>query len=298
MAVFAGQKRSFSTGKSFQLKMNKEQISFIKREGGLEIPKSLDEDYATLAQFLDNQKLWRNCLNEHRKTYELALLFDFQENTVFSFNPHNWQAKEEFSTQDSLPEKITGVLLVCSSWEPKEEEALKKVSLFLSEDTPVFIFEEFSQKGGLTKEELKREASKRKRVLQNLGLAETKILTRPSPKKNDDINNSLVWRARMPKSWHPREPVNILDEGPYWRRRWIKSLLKENKREYWQAGYQVIDDSAIRDSLQKTTFPANTLSQLRLGFGYHLEALCGCQWQITPNGDWFRTFQCEVDCDG
>jgi len=118
------------------------------------------------------------------------------------------------------------------------------------------------------------------------------------PGKENNINKFLIWRARMPKKWQPKKPVNLLKEGPYWRKNWIQGLLRRNKSQYEKSGYQVTNDEAIKNALRETTFPLNTLSQTRLGFGYELEAPCGCRWQVDLNGDWTRTYTCEADCEG
>lgn len=275
-----------------------QQFHFIQQEGGFEIPQILEKDYPDLACYLKSQRLWKNCLRESQKNANSALLLDFQKKTVFAFNPKNWQKETQFFLQDPLPEKTSGALLICSSWGKQEKEILETVSLFLTENTPVFIFENFPRKESLNSEELAKESQKRKKILQDLGLAETKILTRPSPKKTDRINNFLVWRARMPKEWQPRKPVNLLEEGPYWRRDRIQDLLEKSRSQYEKDGYRVTSDEAIKNALRKTTFPLNTLGQTKLGFGYELEAPCGCRWQVDLNGDWTRTYQCEVDCEG
>ena len=274
-----------------------QQFYFIQQEGGFEIPQILEKDYPDLARYLATQSLWRNCLWKNRENTTPALLLDFQKDIAFTFNPHNWQKETQFSLQDPLPEKTSGALLICSSWEKQEKETLETVSLFLTENTPVFIFENFPGKESLNRKELAKEVQKRKRILQNLGLVEVKILAQPSVKKTDKINNLLVWRSRMPKEWRPRKPVNLLEEGPYWRKNWIQGLLKENKSQYEKSGYQVTNDEMIKNALRKTTFPPNTLSQARLGFGYELEAPCGCRWQVDLNGVRTRTYQCEVDCE-
>lgn len=271
---------------------------FIDQKGQFEIPRNLEEDYPDLAYYLKSQRLWKNCLQKNQENAAPTLLLDFQKKTAFTLNPQNWQKETQFSLDDPLPERLNGVLLFCSSWEPQEKETLETVSLFLTENTPVFIFENFPRKESLNNEELAKESQKRKRVLQDLGLAEAKILTRPSPKKTDKINNFLVWRARMPKEWQPRKPVNLLEEGPYWRRSWVESLLKRNRNQYEKDGYRVINEEAIKNALRKTTFPLNALGQTRLGFGYELEAPCGCRWQVDLNGDWTRTYQCEIGCEG
>jgi len=275
-----------------------QQFHFIQQEGGFEIPQILEKDYPDLACYLKSQRLWKNCLQKSQKNAVPALLLDFQKKTAFAFNPHNWQKETQFSLQDPLPERTNGALLICSSWGKQEKEILETVSLFLTENTPVFIFENFHRKESLNSEELAKESQKRKKILQDLGLAETKILTRPSPKKTDKINNFLVWRARMPKEWQPRKPVNLLEEGPYWRRNWIQGLLERNRSQYEKDGYQVTNDEAIKNALRKTTFPLNTLGQTKLGFGYELEAPCGCRWQVDLNGDWTHLYHCMPDCEG
>ena len=275
-----------------------QQFYFIQQEGGFEIPQILGKDYPDLARYLATQSLWRNCLWKNRENTTPALLLDFQKDTAFTFNPQNWQKETQFSLHDPLPESTSGALLICSSWGKQEKETLETVSLFLTENTPVFIFENFPHKKSLNREELAKEVQKRKRILQDLGLAEAKILTRPSPKKTDKINDFLVWRARMPKEWQPRKPVNLLEEGPYWRKNWIQGLLERNRNQYEKDGYWVTNDEMIKNALRKTTFPLNTLGQTKLGFGYELEEPCGCRWQVGLNGAWTCTYQCEVDCEG
>jgi len=274
------------------------QFHFIEQKDQFEIPQILEKDYPDLACYLKSQRLWKNCLQKSQKNAVPALLLDFQKNTAFTFNPQNWQEETQFSLQDPLPERTSGALLICSSWGKQEKETLETVSLFLTENTPVFIFENFSRKESLNSEELAKESQKRKRILQDLGLAEAKILTRPSPKKTDKINNFLVWRSRMPKEWRPRKPVNLLEEGPYWRKSWIQGLLRRNQNQYEKDGYRVTNNEAIKNALRKTTFPLNTLGQTKLGFGYELEAPCGCRWQVDLNGVRIRTYQCEADCEG
>ena len=102
----------------------------------------------------------------------------------------------------------------------------------------------------------------------------------------------------MPKEWHPQKPVNFLDEGPYWRKEWIKGLLAQNRNQYEKNGYQIINDEAIKNALRKAAFPPNALSQTKLGFGYTLEASCGCRWEVNLNGDWTRLYQCSPECEG
>ena len=274
------------------------QLEFNEGNGAFEIPQNLKEVYPDLSRYLEGQKLWNNYLRKNEKGNDTALILDFQKNTVFSFNPHNWQQEKEFSLQDTLPEEANGILLVCSSFEKEEKEMLETAILFLDEDSPIFIFEEFPKKKNLGRKKLFEEVKKRRPILSGLGLAEAEILSRPSSVKNDRVNRFFVWRARMPKQWRPRKPVNLLEEGPYWRKKWIQGLLKRNRNQYEKDGYRVTSDEAIKNALRKTTFPLNALSQAKLGFGYELEAPCGCRWQVDLNGDWTRTYQCEVDCDG
>jgi len=276
----------------------RKQLEFVQEEKRFEIHKNLAEIYPELPHYLADQRLWKNCLRKSQRGATPALLLDFQKETAFAFNPYSWQEKREFSLQDSPPEKPNGILLLCAFWGEKEKESLESASLFLNADSPVFIFEKLPHKNELSRKKLSDEIQKRRLTLQNLGLAEIKILTRPSQNKNDQINSFLVWRARMPKEWHPGKPVNLLDEGPYWRRDWIEKLLAQNRKLYEGNGYQITNDKTIKNALRKTTFPLNTLSQTRLGFGYELEAPCGCRWQVGLNGDWTRTYQCEADCEG
>jgi len=276
----------------------RKQLEFNERNGAFEISQNLKEVYPDLSRYLEGQKLWNNYLRKNEKGNDIALILDFQKNTVFSFNPHNWQQEEELSLKDPLPEEPNGILLVCSSFEKEEKEILETAILFLDEDSPIFIFEEFPKKKNLGRKKLFEEVKKRKSILYGLGLAEAEVLNRPSSVKNDCVNRFFVWRARMPKQWRPREPVNFLEEGPYWRRSWIQGLLRKNRSQYEKDGYRVADDETIKNALRKTTFPLNTLSQTRLGFGYELEAPCGCRWQVGLNGDWTRTYQCEADCEG
>ena len=127
----------------------RKQLEFNERNGAFEIPQNLKEVYPDLFRYLEGQKLWNNYLRKNEKGNDTALILDFQKNTVFSFNPHNWQQEKEFSLQDTLPEEANGILLVCSSFEKKEKETLETAILFFDEDSPIFIFEEFPEKKNL-----------------------------------------------------------------------------------------------------------------------------------------------------
>jgi len=276
----------------------RKQLEFNERNGAFEIPQNLEEVYSDLSRYLEGQKLWNNYLRKNEKGNDTALILDFQKNTVFSFNPHNWQQEKEFSLQDPLPKEANGILLVCSSFEKEEKEILETAILFLDEYSPIFIFEEFPKKKNLGREKLFEEVKKRRSILYGLGLAEAEVLSRPSSVKNDRVNRFFVWQTWMPKEWQPKKPINLLEEGPYWRRSWVESLLKINRNQYEKDGYRITDDEAIKNALRKTTSPLNTLSQAKLGFGYELEAPCGCRWQVDLNGARTRTYTCEADCEG
>ncbi len=277
-----------------------QQKYFTQRGEAFVIGEDITKKYPDQIGFLTNQGLWKNCLRKHRGGLGLALLLDADKQTGFVFNPNNQQIENIFSIQqESLPETIAGAIVVC----PRSPNSLESISanlesilLFLSEDAPVFAFEDFPEKNNIDKSQITQEAQARKEALLDLGLAEAKILTRPTLQKGEKINSFLVWRSRMPKNWRPRKPINLLDEGPLWRRSLVENSLIGATRQYERAGLTVLNDDEIREALRKTTFPLNTIGQAKMAFGFQVEARCGCCWSIDLKGVQTRTYQCERDC--
>jgi len=270
------------------------QTRFSDKEESLRPPDSLmgDENYQCLIIFLEGQRLWQ----QEKRRGTKAVLFNLKEDRALVFNPHNWQIESISSIGDFTPSgKLNGLLVFLPSGDAwRVKDVVGEMALALKLQTPVFIFEEKGEKvfG-------KGEIRQREEILEGLSLVEKKILVQPSRKKNDSINKFLVWRVRMPAERRLKEPINLVEKGPKWRRKWIKEMVKQVAEEYRQAGFTPLNAYEIGTRLRATRFPPDDLGRLELGFGFMVQAPCGCQWQIDLKGGWLRVLSCgDSDCDG
>ena len=258
------------------------QACFVSKNERLEVPQNLTDFYPEPIEFLMEQRLWQNYLKS-RKSQNYSLLIDCSTNCGFSFNPHNGQIKEEFSSKNIPPERTGALLLFFPDQESKPEELIPELlSRFnFSRQAIVFVFEKKFPGQKISEETKKRKA----KLLRSLGLVDIKILTHPSRINQNFNHRFIVWRARFPKERQARKPINLPEEGSDRVRGYIQYLLAKNKREYERAGFSV-DDTLIREALRRSSFPPDIISRLKLGFGYTLTNLeNGKIIQITLDGD-------------
>lgn len=153
----------------------------------------LIEDYPELL-FLERQVRWRKpfAVMQVRGREPKGVFCDFQKGRFFIFNPDSWQVEGSFCFDKPDPlssELIMGLIVI---GERKEvEEVLERLFPSLSPGAAVFVLE---RRG----EGEEGDLEERKSFLCTLGLVERSILTRPSPLRNDSVNQFLVWRARVP----------------------------------------------------------------------------------------------------
>ncbi len=258
-------------------------------------PLEIDQAYSPLIKYLAEQSMWEEHFADRQG--QKCKLIDFKNKVNFDFNPRIWQAdKVEKGGEYEVPEVVDG-LVVYVDYEQLDRvgQTVKDFCLYLSQEAPVFIFEE---KGLDHPLDLDKRREKREKILEKWGLVERDVLIRPSPRGEAEINNYFVWRSRMSKKWKPREPVNYFDGGPEWREKWLTTILYERIKEYEDQGFSVLSYDEVINKLRATTFPLNDFGRLANGFGFRLEAICGCQWHVDLDGVWERDPCSDPGCDG
>jgi hypothetical protein len=79
---------------------------------------------------------------------------------------------------------------------------------------------------------------------------------------------------------------------------WFERALRRMVKEYENAGWSV-DPSKILNRCRESEFPLEDYRNLRDGFGVKLVAPCGCEWEISLEGNQTRIVNCpESDCQG
>jgi len=255
----------------------------VTPENNLEIPFSLKENYQPLISFLEEQNLWQE------RPGKYCIFFDLSQEESFIFNSSNWQV-ESLNLDQFKPLVLSGLLII-NSEQNQIKKAIEDLKPSLRYQAPVFVFEKTNN----PKE--RRKAAKQ--ILEEVGLVKRTVLIRPARKKENPVNQFLVWRARMPKEWKPKKPINLIDEGPWWRKKWIKNLIQKAAKEYRRAGFIPLNAFELGKRLRESTFLLFDIGRVNLGFGFELQAPCGCQWRVNLNGDWSRILDCgDPDCDG
>jgi hypothetical protein len=269
------------------------QLVVLEEGGSLRPPESLLKTYPYL-DFLEQQRLWKQAQQAVTKRRREFVLVDLGAGEAFRFNPFNWQAVKNKLRLCLVPStKLMGAVVIADKRREGVEETLRELVFSLSPQAAVFIFE---KKDGENTAKPKRQ--QRKDFLKELGLAEAAILVRPSAKMDHPVNQFLVWRARMPKEWKPREAINLL-AGPGWKVKWIEGLVRKAANEYRKMGFIPLNAYEMGNRLRNSRFPPDDISRAKLGFGFELQAPCGCRWRIDINGCWTRVGECvDRDCDG
>jgi hypothetical protein len=256
----------------------------------------IDPGYQPMVDYLNGQRMWIEYLETKRKPQ--CVLVDLDLEKSFDFNPQSWRAGGvQPSGYASLPEEING-LVIRSGYQvlDRVDQAIERHLLHLDPEAPVYVFEE---KGLDFRKDINQKKEMRNEILGKWGLVERSILIRPSNRGSKaEVNDYLVWRARMAKEWQPMEPVNFFDGGPNWRQKWLRSILSQRVKEYEERGLNVVSYQEIVDRLRSTTFPLDDLGRLRQGFGFRLESICGCYWRVDLQGSWSRAPCKDPECDG
>lgn len=277
-----------------KLRSSREQLRFRVRSGvRFEAPSSLmeEETYLSVANFLTKQRLWSEGVEAVKEAR--GVLIDLEKEEVFIFDPFNWQPEASSFLDHFEPQREFNAALVIGAGEIREiKETIEGLGLALKPQAPIFLFERKPEK-------VKEAVEPRRELLEDLGLVKREVLIRPSPRKADPINQYLVSRARMPAEWKSGKPINLVDEGPVWRKRWIRKLVKEGASDYRRAGFTPLNAYEIGTRLRQSRFPLDDIGRLKCGFGFGLQAPCGCHWEVDSRGLWTRFLDCgDLDCDG
>jgi len=112
------------------------------------------------------------------------------------------------------------------------------------------------------------------------------------------VNRKVVQKGEICLSYgrkeKGRQPQEIdLTVKPYFQR-----ILEKTRKEILAAGWRNVSLDEVIGKCQKSKFPARDLENLKLGFGVAITAPCGCQWQVTLDGEWKRLWQCSEECEG
>lgn len=272
-----------------------QQEAFVERER-FRAAHSLTNNpqFRDVISFLDQERMWKGYFVHQRHQEDLKCsAVNLKESTALNFNPLSWQAEQsEFIESYQPPEHLSG-LLIREGFNrlARIENILLTTVPFLPPESPVIVVED---KGSRYREGLDR----REGILDQVGLVERSILIRPS-RREDQINDNMVWRARIPIK-RKGVPVNLIDEGPEWKRNWVNQKIQQAAKRYRQAEIRPLNAHEIGERLRESTYPLWDLGAAELGFGFELELLCGCQVKTTKKGAWVMNKECAdyPDCDG
>ncbi len=270
--------------------------SDFSRGERFETPSSLDtsEQYESATRFLNQEKMWReHFLHQRDKRNLRCIAVDFEQGTALDFNPLTWQAdRADLVDSHQPPENLSG-LLIKTKFKRLEAVAnyLQTMTPLLPPKSPVIVVEEKGPK-------YRQGLEKREDILEQSGLVKRSILIRPSRKK-DEINDYILWRSRVAVD-RKGEPVNLLDDGPEWRKNWIKAKIQKAAQKYRQAEVNPINAYEIGEQLRNSKNPPQDIGAAELGFGFQLELLCGCQVKTTVRGAWMMVKDCPEfpECEG
>ena len=204
------------------------------------------------------------------------------------FNYPSGEVKERSSLKEPIPLKgvktIVGVFKEMKAVEIRE--LLSPMIEILPPGKRVFVL--VKKRENSDKE--KNEVVKGKEVLRGMGLVRRGFLV-------NQRGEFWILRGRTPKE---RKGVEVnLWEGPEWRKKWLKGLLREAIIAYQKEGFITVSYKEIEEKLKHSTFPLWDIGCLKLGFGFLLQSPCGCKWTVDLSGTWTRVRDCgDPDCDG
>lgn len=267
-----------------------EQMSLISSDGlRFEVPSasaSLKNEYPDATEFLESLSFWQDEVIANEKA-RCGLIDLFTGRSHF-FNPHTFILEEPIQPEDvSLSQNLNGLLVLSDSSEPEIIGAkIAELSPGLSPSAPVIVIEE---KDGIN---VHTTRDSRKETLKELGLVEGKILVQTG-------KPNLVWRARTRREVKKRKGFNALEENPEWRQNWVRGKIQEGAGKYRDEGFTPLNACPAENQLRNTFHLRRDINGIEDGFGYQVEASCGCQLRIDTNGNQTRTLDCgDSDCDG
>ena len=220
-----------------------------------------------------DQKLWREMWGEGKIPEGRVLVVDFGSGASGEVELPSWRARKGGGGKGG---RIVAAVVTTPSL--REEGArgirgeVEGVADCLGKGGRLFVWE---RRGEDFREDW------RVAVLKEAGLVKVEVLTGEKV-----ATGVVIWRGRLPKERQVKE-VNLLEEGPKGRRRWVDGLLREVCEEYLRAGYRVVGSGVIMERLRASRFPFDDLGRLRLGWGVTLEPSCGCgrcSWEVDLAG--------------
>ncbi len=257
-------------------------------------PLSSDQEFGLVTRFLDQEKMWHNYFFEQRNKRDLTCIaVDFERGITFDFDPLTWQTdRADLVDSHQFPKYLSGLLVKTefNQLEPVTNYFQTMVPLLPSR-SPVIVFE---NKGPGYRQGLEA----RRIILKDHGLVKRKILVQ-APTTSGAIKEQMVWRSRTPAEYKGK-PVNLVDEGPKWRRKWVSERIQQAAENYRQAEVNPINAFEIGKQLRNSKNPPQDLGAAELGFGFELELLCGCQVKTTVRGAWLMVKECPdfPECEG
>jgi len=243
-----------------------------------------------ISGYLGTRKLWQERPQRPLSGNNECLFINLQNGSDFVFNGRDFRGLEQF-TPEAVPRSglnaivvITGDLRADSQEngsKPGEIESgadlydsLAGLTPFLKEGGSFFVFEKVGDD---------KDREWREQVLDDLGLVNRNVLT-----SGRAVRNALLWEATFPKNHKGlKHPINLIDEGPFWRRDWIQKELQRMRDDYANRGYSIVDESALIKALSSTKFVPLAIQRLKDGFGVTVKDghcptdTCVTEWMIS-----------------
>ncbi len=244
-------------------------------------PPTFDQEKggAYIISTLNSRPLWQKRPREDGKPDPIHFT-NLQSGRMYDFDATNLKTH---GTVDLLNngEGFNGAVIVAGPMHEPDPEFKKKLVEAVATLRPggsVFIFE----KWGVNVDKEWREE-----ILKEIGLVERNILT--SGKK---VRGATMWEAHMPKDKGLNEPIDLVENGPYW----VKAMLSEMKESYAQEGYVIEDDSKLMHKLKHSTFPLKDIYLIRDRAGVKIRStLCPtntCEYEVDTSGNRYTLNEC------
>lgn len=216
---------------------------------------------------LSQRKLWQNRPKEARGP-DPILFLNLQSERQYAFDRKTLKTQEN---NDFLNhgDGFNGVVLVTGPLEEGDTNVIRKLATGISSLKPgasFFLFEK--PKGPLNNPQNFVEKNWREETLKKMGLVEVNVLNsgRSAP-------NAILWEAHMRRDEGLTQPVNLLENGPYY----IPGIIGEMRERLKKGGWEVVDfdNSELAKKLRTSKFPLKDIHTIRDGFGVNIRSnLC------------------------
>lgn len=271
----------------------RQQVKFVYGES-FKLPYPVDEDpeFKDVIPFLDQDRTWVGSFRQRRGDLRCSVV-SLGRSVCMDVNPRSWEARRVGQLAFHTPSEKIGGLLVGTEFEELDRTSnlLRDITPVLPPRSPVIVVEnnENDSREGL---------GAREKVLENVGLVKRDVLVR-APTDLGPVRDKFVWRSRTPARRRGTE-TNFVDEGPKWRREWVRGKIQSAARDYRRAGFKPLNAYEMGERLRHSTNPPWDLGAAELGHGFEVLAPCGgCKWRVTKRGDWVKLLDCgDPECDG